>query len=320
MVAHHGRRVGAVGFRLHLGSPSCYVESVEALLLTRRQRIVQAAAGPWAEWLVLSVIALVSWLLPLGALTAIVHRFAVIGAFTIATNLLPFAGLDGSLILADLVGEPQLAHDSRRAVARIGHDRRRGDGLLLAYATANTIVSGALLAASIVFWWVLFGGVVTVLAAHGPVGWAAAGALLLVSFGPWLSSGLPLLRNVAVVDRIVFRLERRRRIRLTERFAAVAPFDRLDARGLSILAGQLRLHRVHRTAPLHVAGFHGFVATDGPLLVGRSNEPVPAGIATVTGSGLAARSVRRLAPTRVGLLPADSLRILGLEPTLAQPR
>ena len=52
---HHGRRVDSIGFRLHLATPAFYVESVDALHMTRRQRIVQAAAGPWAEWLVTSV-------------------------------------------------------------------------------------------------------------------------------------------------------------------------------------------------------------------------------------------------------------------------
>lgn len=313
VVAHHGRRVSAVGFRLHLGSPSCYVESVEALLLDRRQRIVQAAAGPWAEWLMMSVVAVAAWLLPFGPLDAIVHRFVVLGAFTIATNLLPFGGLDGSLILADVLREPQLAGESRRAVARFRDGRLRGDGLLLTYAVANTAVSGALLVTSIVFWWVLFGGIVAGLSAAGPLGWLGAAALLAVSFGPWLSTAIPMLRTLTPVDRFIFRLERRRRVRLTELLAVNAPFDRLDDRALGILAGQLRLHRVHRAAPLYVPGFRGVVAADGPLVIGRATEPTPAGIATVRGSGLAARSAGWFVPTRVGLLPADSLAILQLE-------
>ena len=52
---HYGRHVRSAGLRLHLGTPAFYVESLDAPLLTRRQRIIQAAAGPWFEWLFTSV-------------------------------------------------------------------------------------------------------------------------------------------------------------------------------------------------------------------------------------------------------------------------
>src|ERR1700678_1122594 len=50
VVVRHGRPVDAAGVGLHLGAPAFYVESASAVLLTRRQRLVQAAAGVWAEW------------------------------------------------------------------------------------------------------------------------------------------------------------------------------------------------------------------------------------------------------------------------------
>ena len=78
VIVRHHRRVASVGFRLHLGSPAFYVESVEALLLPRRQRIAQAAAGPWAEWLFTSGVALVLWLAPTGDLASILHRFVLL--------------------------------------------------------------------------------------------------------------------------------------------------------------------------------------------------------------------------------------------------
>jgi hypothetical protein len=312
VVVHHGRRVDAVGFRLHLGSPSCYVESVDALLLGRRQRIVQAAAGPWAEWLVMSSMAVLCLLVPLGPLAAIVHRFVVLGAFTIASNLIPFGGLDGSLILADVVREPDLAHESRRAVGRLRRDRLPGDRFLVAYAIANTAVSGALLVTSLWFWWFLFGGITTTLGRAGPLGWPAAAALLLASFGPMLASAMPAMRRLTIVDRAMFRLERRHRIRLAERFTDVTPFDRLDARALSVLAGQLQLRRVHRLAPLHVAGFRGFLATEQPLLVGASGTSVALGVVPVETCGLAAQCVGRLRTVTIGLLPVESLAAIGV--------
>lgn len=46
VTVHYGRHVRVAGLRLHLGAPAFYVESLDALLLTRRQRLIQAAAGP----------------------------------------------------------------------------------------------------------------------------------------------------------------------------------------------------------------------------------------------------------------------------------
>lgn len=311
VIARNGRRVASVGFRLHLGSPAFYVESVEALLLPRRQRIVQAAAGPWAEWLFTSAVALGLWLAPTGDLVTILHRFVVLTAFTIATNLLPFAGLDGALIFADLIREPNLAADSKDAVARLGADRRAGDGALLAYAAANTVVSTGLFLTAVWFWHALFGGVLGTLAGRGPLGWLVATALVGVSFGPSVLATVPHLRRWSPIDQLAFRLERRARIRLAEQFATVAPFDELDDVALGVLAGRLRIRRVQRWSPLHEEGFSGFVASDGPVELGRDGRIDDVGVAVAGGPGVAA-TTWRLRPVRVGLLPSASLPLLGL--------
>ncbi|MGH3843698.1 MAG: hypothetical protein ACRDS0_19965 [Pseudonocardiaceae bacterium] len=60
VVIRHHRTVDAAGIRLHLGTPAFYVESASAVLLTRRARLIQAAAGVWAEWQFTSVIAILS--------------------------------------------------------------------------------------------------------------------------------------------------------------------------------------------------------------------------------------------------------------------
>ncbi len=318
VVARNGRRVASVGFRLHLGSPAFYVESVEALLLPRRQRILQAAAGPWAEWLFTSVVALLLWLAPTGDLGTIVHRFVVLTAFTIATNLLPFAGLDGALIFADLIREPNLAGDSKDAVARLGADRRPGDGALVAYAVANTAVSTGLFLTAVWFGYALFGGVLGSLAGHGVLGWVAAATLIGVSFGPSVLATVPHLRRWSPIDQLAFRFERRARIRLTEHFAAATPFCELDDAALGVLAGQLSVRRVHRWSPLHEDGFSGLVAADGPVDLGRDGRVDGVGVATIGGPGVAA-TTGRLRPVRVGLLPSASLRLLGLSPTSVEP-
>ena len=119
VVVHHGRSVDGAGVRLHLGTPAFYVESVSALLLPRRQRLIQAAAGVWAEWQFTSIIAIWLWRSPLPFAIPLLHRFVILNAATIASNLAPFTGLDGSWLLADTVRAPDLARRSRGSVSRL---------------------------------------------------------------------------------------------------------------------------------------------------------------------------------------------------------
>jgi hypothetical protein len=310
VLSHHGRKVNSVGFRLHLGSPAFYVDSVEALLLTRRQRLVQAAAGPWAEWRLVSLAGLLLWVMPDAFWTPVLHRFVVITALTVAMNLLPFAGLDGALLFGDLVGEPHLAVDSREALLRALRSRRDVDCLLVAYAVANAVVSAALLVSALGLWYVLFGGLLASLARDGAVGWTGAATLLGVSFGPSVARAVSYARRFSVVDRLAFLFERRARVRLTERMAAVAPFDRLDDRALGIIAGQLRLHRVGRFTPLYAPDHRGWVVVAGRL--GRNDAPFPSGVHPVEGSGLTLVNHRWLARVQAGLLDERSLALVGL--------
>ena len=77
VVVHYRRRVDAAGIRLHLGTPAFYVQATGALLLTRRQRLLQAAAGVWAEWLFTAAAALMLWAAPWSPAAPIVHRFVL---------------------------------------------------------------------------------------------------------------------------------------------------------------------------------------------------------------------------------------------------
>lgn len=315
VLARNGRKVAAVGLRLHLGSPAFYVESVEALLLPRRQRLIQAAAGPWAEWQFLSIIALALWLGPESFLTPVVHRFVVLGAVTVAANLLPFAGLDGSFLLADLVREPNLTAESKSALSRLLLDRTRVDPLLAAYAVTNTVVSAAMLLTSLMLWYFVFGGVIEMFAAAGALGWLGIALLVGISFGPALGAASVHLRRVRLVDRVMFRLERRRRIEVVGRLVRCAPFSDLDERSLSVLAGQLDLRRIGRGSPLHAPAFSGLAIIDGDPHISGDATTLDRGVLRVTGPGIAA-TTRRLWPTRAALLDDCSLRLVGAHSTV----
>ena len=241
---HFGRQVRMVGVRLHLGTPAFYVESIDALLLTRRQRLIQAAAGPWAEWLATSVAALVFLVLPHDvAGAAILHRFVIINTLGIAVNLLPFVGLDGALLLADIVHEPDLPFRAQRTL--LAPDRRGSDRWLSAYAAANTVVAAALLFMAGFFWWQLFGSLGRQVWAYGPAGITVvvlAGAALgrqLVgmitnTFAPLASSATRIWTTA------LFRIERRWRVQAISAMRVLPEFAELDAAALGILAGRLR--------------------------------------------------------------------------------
>ena len=155
VVVRHGRRVRSAGFRLHLGTPAFYVDSVEALLLTRRERIVQALAGPWAEWLVTATLAigLVAFGDRLGVVGVVVHRFVLLNCLTVTTNLLPFVGLDGHWVLADAIREPDLGPRSRAALCDVARQPRHHQVGLAAYAVGNAVVAVVLVVTAVFFWY-----------------------------------------------------------------------------------------------------------------------------------------------------------------------
>src|SRR5262249_7461876 len=150
VVVHYRRRVDAAGIRLHLGTPAFYVQATGALLLTRRQRLIQAGAGVWAEWLFTAVAALTLWLAPWSAAAPILHRVVLLNAAVIASNLLPFTGLDGSWLLADALHIPDLAQRSRGSFMRLitalagNTPVAAGDWLLASYRVLNAIAAAAL--------------------------------------------------------------------------------------------------------------------------------------------------------------------------------
>jgi hypothetical protein len=239
----------------------------------------------------------------------VAHRFVVLTAITVLMNLLPFAGLDGSLMLGDLIREPMLARDSRdAALRRLTGDFRPGDRLLTAYAVANTAVSGLLLLSSLALWYLVFGGAVTALARLGALGVLAAAALLLVSFGPMIGHAASTLRAFVIVDRIAFRLERRARVRFTEALARVEPFDGLDDHDLSVIAGQLELQRVAPGQPVFRPAFTGYVTVERPTSVnGQHSSDV---VHRLEHTSLAVTAPSRIRSSRVALLPERCLDLV----------
>ena len=267
VVIRHHRTVDAAGIRLHLGTPAFYVESASAVLLTRRARLAQAAAGVWAEWQFTSLIAICLWLFPPPAAAPLLHRFVILNAATIATNLLPFTGLDGSWLLADATGIPGLAHRARGALTRLitalaTRQTTPADKALAAYAAANGLAAAALLATAAFFWYQLFGGLAAALTHHGPAGWAALAAAAIVLGRPAATAAAARLAAATTTARnlhatVAFRLQWRWRIPATSQLTTANPeLAHLTAAQLGVLAGHL--HRSRHRGPLPPAITHSY--------------------------------------------------------------
>jgi hypothetical protein len=286
VVVRHGRTVDAAGIRLHLGAPAFYVESASAVLLTRRQRLIQAAAGAWAEWQFTSVLAVGLWLAPPSFALPIMHRFVILNAVTILSNLLPFTGLDGSWLLADAAGIPDLSRRARGGVTRLitavvaRQPRSSGDLAIAAYAAVNGVVAAVLLVTAWFFWYQLFGGLVSTLVRQGPAGWAVLAAAAIVLGRPAVTATIARLPDSlesarGLCDAIKFRLQWRWRIPATARLAAAHPeLARLTSAQLGILAGQLRRTGHRGSLPAGLAGSYGIVRTGTTTAAGATGQPL----------------------------------------------
>jgi putative peptide zinc metalloprotease protein len=239
---HYGRTVDLAGLRLHLGTPAFYVESLDALLLPRRHRLVQAAAGPWAEWLFTSLVALAFIFLDTeSSAAALTQRFVVLNTVVIVTNLLPFVGLDGALLFADLIGQPDLQFRLHGLAQR----SEPANGWIVVYAFCNALAAGALFVIAGYFWWQLFGGLIVTMCAWGPAGVgiiAIVGLAIGYQLVGQLNSVVTVTRAhlIHVWTKTVFRIERRWRVEAIHAFRALPELATLNAAELGIIAGRLQ--------------------------------------------------------------------------------
>jgi putative peptide zinc metalloprotease protein len=292
VVVHHGRTVDAAGVRIHLGTPAFYVESADALLLTRRVRIIQAAVGVWAEWQFTSLVAIWLWCSPVPFAAPMLYRFVILNAVTIVSNLIPFTGLDGSWLLADLTGAPDLPRRARGSVTRLltalasRQPNASGAWLLAGYSAANGLVATGLLATAVFFWYQLFGDLAATLLHAGPAGWLALAVGAVMLGRPAVTSAaarLPaaLLAARELRDTIRFRLQWRWRIAAARQLAATPLFAQLTGAQLGVLAGHLRRTRHRGPIPATLAASCGVVAAGAVSCASASGE---AGILTAGGT------------------------------------
>jgi len=193
LLVHYRGRVKSAGFRIYFGSPCFFVESSDALLLSRRQRIAQAFAGPYVEVVFTGVASIALWAAPGGWVAQVLYRFCVLNYFVLFLNLVPFLELDGYWILSDTIQVPDLRPRSLAFLRRDmwGKLRRRerwhasevGLGL---YATAGLAFTILCFFTAYYFWRRTFGDAVSRMWEAGPIGIVLLAVLVLFIAGPVL--------------------------------------------------------------------------------------------------------------------------------------
>ncbi len=250
VLVHYGRKVKAAGFFIFFGAPAFYIESSDGLMLERRKRIIQSAAGPFAGLLVAGATSIYVYLVPAGAISALLYKFTVLAYLAVFMNSLPMLELDGYWILADALQIPDLRprsiafvrHDLARKLWRRERFTSREAGLALYGVVGITFTIFSFYTAYF-FWEAVFGGLVGRLWAGGTTTRLILIALGLFVGGPLIRGLVGLVRSLwlrvkAVADRIRFHLQTGWRVEAATLIDALPLFDDVPEDVLSDLAGR----------------------------------------------------------------------------------
>ncbi len=266
VISHYDRKVKSAGFMIYFASPAFFVEATDSLMLERRQRILQASAGPFTELIIAGVAALVIFAFPDGPLADLLYKFALLNYIVIFLNLVPLLELDGYWILSDLIQIPDLRPRSLQFIQHdLWHKIRIRERLtpqewgLGAYGFAGIAFTIFSFWTGLLFWNVIFKNLILGLW-QGGIG-SKVLLVLLAAFlaGPiirgLLKLALSLFRRVSGLVRAVrFRLETTWRVEAAQLIDALPAFDDLPEEVLSDLAGRVRLRILHAGEPVFRQG------------------------------------------------------------------
>jgi CRP-like cAMP-binding protein/Zn-dependent protease len=266
VISHYHRKVKSAGFLIYFGSPAFFVEATDSLMLERRQRILQASAGPFTELIIAGVASLVIFAFPEGPLGDLLYKFALLNYIVIFLNLVPLLELDGYWILSDLIQMPDLRPRSLQFIQHdLWHKIRARERLtpqewgLGGYGFAGIAFTIFSFYTGYFFWEVIAKNLVLGLW-RGGIG----SKVLLVLLGAFLAGpivrgllklALSLVRRIRGLVRAVrFRLETTWRVEAAELIDALPAFDDLPEDVLSDLAGRVRLRILHTGEPVFRQG------------------------------------------------------------------
>jgi CRP-like cAMP-binding protein/Zn-dependent protease len=253
VLVHQGRKIKSAGFMIYFGSPAFFVEASDSLMLDRGKRIVQSAAGPFAELVVSAFASIYLWAFPESPAAPFLFTWAVINYFVIFLNLVPLLELDGYFILADLIQVPDLRPRSLQFIRYdlwrkiMGRERiTKQEVGLAAYAIVGIAFTVFCFYTSIFFWKTIFGGLISELWNGGVIGKALLVILGLFIAGPVLRGLIALARSVkkkviGLLDKVRFRLQTRWRVEAAELLDRSAMFEDLPEDVLSDIAGRVNL-------------------------------------------------------------------------------
>ena len=261
---HYDRRVIASGVELLYATPAFFVDASDAQTLPKRERIVQAFAGPWAELILAGSASLFVLAFPDAPASTTLYRFALSNYFFIFQNFLPLLRLDGYWMLSDAIGEADLRGSAFQFLRHeFWHRLRRRERirpqewLLVLFATLGPLYALYASYLAILAW--DLGQVVGDLW-DGTIWSRLLLALLVVVFaGPVLRAAYEfawaLLRRArALLARVRFRFERSWRREATDLLLALPGFDDLTEAALDDLAHRMRLGTYAPGAPVFRQG------------------------------------------------------------------
>lgn len=256
LLIRHGRRVNGAGVRLYFGTPAFYIESTDALLLDQRRRLWQSFAGPWAEFVAGSAVALIVAAFPQSPVADLLWRFCIVCYFTVFLNLMPLLELDGYWILSDWLRVRDLR---ARSLAFVRRDlwwkvrqRRaltRSEVGLALYGTAGVAFTVLVSVSAIAYWNDIGGGLVRRLWEAGPLGVAGLVLLVVAIGGPLIAAFATAAQSLVgrgrrLARRVRFRYEKRWRVEAALLLDQQPVFDDVPVETLNQLAGVVGLRQV----------------------------------------------------------------------------
>ena len=263
-VKHSGRRIRDAGLRLYFGQPCFYVDSSDLLLAPRRDRVVNAVAGMYAEAVLAGAASLTA---AADDHATLLFQYAAVTYLNIVVNLVPFIELDGYWLLTDLLDLPQLrarALDTLRAElpARLARRRpalTREESGLAAFGVASLVTGCAALLAAAYFWEPGVGHVLHTLWSAGVAGQACCLGLLAVLVAAIIDSArrklAPLFRRArGYAADLRFRAQTGWRVEAAQSIARATVPGTLDEDVLGDLAGRVSRQLVRSGEALVRAG------------------------------------------------------------------
>jgi CRP-like cAMP-binding protein/Zn-dependent protease len=266
VISRYERKVKSAGFMIYFGAPAFFVEATDSLMLDRRQRILQASAGPFTELVIAGVAGLAVFLFPGGPLADLLYKFALLNYLVIFLNLIPLLELDGYWILSDLIQVPDLRPRSLQFLQHDFWHKVRGRERLTpqewglgGYAVAGIAFTIFSFWTAYFFWKTIFGELVLSLW-RGKIG-SKILLFLLAAFlaGPVIRGLLNLIRLVlrrvgGMLRAARFRFETDWRVEAAELIDELPAFDDLPEDVLSDLAGRVRLRILRAGEPIFRQG------------------------------------------------------------------